>query len=98
MRLALLSALALGACYAAPPLPVDPSSLPPCSAGTYGVLGTDRCETDADCATCTSDVGTSRAVARARLAELGDACVARATADTACCEHRCTIVSSGGYF
>lgn len=95
---ALVFALAAG-CYAAPPLPVDPGALPPCSAGGYGVLGTDPCERDEECAVCASDDAVVRAVARERLDALGDACDATGSAArVACCERRCTLVSTGGLF
>lgn len=92
-------ALAAGACWGTLPPPVDPSSLPPCSAGSYGVLGTDACVTDDDCAVCTSADGLDVAVARARLSALGARCGdGPATSDVACCARRCTLVGSGVYF
>jgi hypothetical protein len=83
--LACTASLAVG-CYAALPPPVDPAMLPACSAGSYGVLGTDACGHDDDCAVCA-------------LEELGSACDGEApSADVACCERRCTLVASGGLF
>ena len=82
-------------CYADPPPPVDPSMLPACSAGSYGVLGTDPCANDEDCATCASSSGTTRAVGRSAL---GPECEAAATAAVACCEGRCTLIATGAMF
>lgn len=96
--LACTASLAVG-CYAALPPPVDPAMLPACSAGSYGVLGTDACGHDDDCAVCASAGEVVRAVARSRLEELGSACDGEApSADVACCERRCTLVASGGLF
>lgn len=90
--------MSLAACYAGIPPPVDPAMLPACSAGSYGVLGTDACESDADCTTCTRDDEVTRAMSRSRRVGLDDVCVGTPTADVACCEHRCTIVTSGAIF
>ena len=98
-RVAAMVGCLTAGCYAAPPLPVDPSMLPACSAGSYGVLGTEPCSTDEDCAPCTSAGGNTRPIARARLAALGAACAGpTSTTDVACCERRCTLLSSGALF
>lgn len=94
-----IAVLAVTGCYAAPPLPVDPSMLPACSAGSYGVLGTDVCERDDGCAVCTSVDGHARAMSLGRYEALGGACTPiDMSARVACCEHRCTLVASGAMF
>lgn len=76
---------ALLGCVASIPPPVDPGALPACSAGNYGVLGRDRCERDEDCRAC--DVAGSCVARAERSCAVG-------TCDVACCEGRCTVVSS----
>lgn len=81
----------LSGCVVAIPPPIDPGGLPACSPGNYGVLGRDRCASDAECRAC--DLGGSCIAASITTASAsctpGDCWIA-------CCEGRCTVLSSQG--
>lgn len=74
-------------CYAAVPPPIDPGALPACSAGNYGVLGRDACESDADCMAC----GAGASCEARAFSAVASGCET-GTCAVACCQHRCTVL------
>jgi hypothetical protein len=83
IRGALLALLATGCVVALPPS-VDPAALPACSAGSYGVLSSARCERDEDCRAC--DLGAGCRVTTSTDCE--------PDCEVHCCEGRCVVPSA----